>query len=232
MPEKELLNNEIMDKMRGMSQREINYIKNRYAILRTKDFEGYLKNTENTNITAFCKKMQYVDLNTIQEYKNNIYQDQELYITLNGLIKFIKSNNGEYPNLESKDETEQKIALKLKELISCGKLGIEFEELEKLLNLQWCNMHDIVAKVSFSGFKQSDIKRVILETMEFLKNKGRRPFKNSSDDNEKDLATEYEKICTSFLKESDIAILNKVLNSKQNLRKSIQEYAKNKKEGR
>jgi len=232
IPEKELLSKEFMGKMKGMSQREISYIKKRYSILKTKQFESYLKNTENTNMTHFCRKVKNLDLNTIQEYRKNVNEDLELYATLNGLIKFVKSNNGKYPDPESKEETENKIANKLKELIATGKLVIGYEGLEDLLNVQWCNMEDIINNVTSSRYKEADIKRVILATMEFVKKEGRKPLLNSGDDSEKKLSQEYDKICIGLLKETDLAILNRFLNSKQFLRKTIEEYYKNKEEGR
>lgn len=75
--------------------------------------------------------------------------------------------------------------------------------------------------------KQNETKLVILQSVKFLKQNGRRPFVNSSNEYESQLAIEYENKCIKELTNGEISILNKIFNTKGNFKASCDEYIKN-----
>ena len=75
--------------------------------------------------------------------------------------------------------------------------------------------------------KQKETKIVILRCVEFLQKYGRRPLPNSNNQDESQLAIEYENKCIKKLENGEIAILNNMFNNRKNFQKTCDEYIKN-----
>ena len=82
-------------------------------------------------------------------------------------------------------------------------------------------------KMAIEKKEQSETKIVILRSIQFLKRNGRRPFPNSDDPAESQLATEYENKCINRLGSNEISILNGMFNNKKNFQKTYEAYLRN-----
>lgn len=102
-------------------------------------------------------------------------------------------NGGKLPNKESENELERKLANQLEMYIQQGNVLPNISDLEEDMQSSWYSSEEIIYKVIFEDFKESDIKLAILKNIEFFNKHGHRALKNSQDEDERTIAIDYEK---------------------------------------
>lgn len=150
-----------------------------------------------------------------------------MYATLKGIIEFMTKNGGKLPNKESENELERKLANQLEMYIQQGNVLPNISDLEEDMQSSWYSSEEIIYKVIFEDFKESDIKLAILKNIEFFNKHGHRALKNSQDEDERTIAIDYEKKCIANMGQDKIAILSRIFNSKKNIHKTCAAYINN-----
>lgn len=223
----ELNQSEIMDIIKELKPRDVRYIKIRFEALKKAKFKQILSDLGEISINEFCKKMKYVEKDQLSIYYDKIEQSKKINNFIIELTGFINENDGKYPSSESKDEKEKKLADQLAKYYQSEEMRKRFVLLEKDKSSKFYKPQDMMYKIAKEEQEQNEVKSMILKCIEFLQTYGRRPLPNSDDDGERKLANEYEKKCINKLSNSDITILNRIFNNKNNFQKTCDEYIKN-----
>jgi len=218
---------DVLDKMKKMSLHDKSYIQRRYVAMKKNYYKTMVNSSEKNEMTVFCRKMNGIDEEKITEYESQIERDKEAYTTLSAVVDFMCKHDGNLPSVDSDDEVERKIAIKYNECLENNQIDKKIETLNEELGNSWYDANKLIYEIVIETFKEKQIKLIILKNIEFLNKNGRRPLKNSNDEEEIKLATEYQEKCIPNLGEEKINVLNRIFNSKKNLRKTCTEYINN-----
>ncbi len=225
--EEELKETGIVDKIMELRPADKNYLRMRYSVIKRKQYQEMIRGTEKNDLMSFCKRMRTIKSEEFESYFSSVEQEQEMYVTLKGIIEFMTKNGGKLPNKESDNELERKLATQLKIYMDNGCIFDNFTNLEFDMQSQWYSPEKIMYDIIFQNFKESDIKLAILRNIEFFSKNGHRALKNSQDEEERTIAIEYEKKCIANMGQDKIAILNKVFNGRKNIQKTCEAYINN-----
>ena len=177
----------------------------------------------------FCMDVKRLKLSDLPNFIKQAKLQEEKCLCLKKYYEFIIDNNGKKPEVNSNNELESKTALLYKEYVDNGLIEdvsnqIITDDIERL-NLQGKE----IKKVLNEKYNSVEVKRIILQNVEFLLKNQRRPLNNSRDKNEKILAELYKEKCIKLLSDDEITELNKLFNSSKYLTNTSVQYAKNKK---
>lgn len=225
--EQELKETGIIDEILELKPADRDYIRRKYSFIKKKQYQEIICGTEKSNLMTFCKKMRTVKSEEFDSYFSSIKQDQEMYATLKGIIEYMMKNGGKLPNKESENKLERKFAEQLELYMENGCILDNIANLENDMQSQWYSPEKIIYGVILEDFKESDMKLTILKNIEFFNKYGHRALKNSQDEEERTIAAEYEKKCIDSIGQDKLAILNRIFNSKKNIRKTCDAYINN-----
>lgn len=225
--EQELKETGIVDEILELKPTDRDYIRKKYSSIKKKQYQVIISGTEKSNLMTFCKKMRTIKSEEFDSYFSSIEQDQEMYVTLKGIVEFMTKNGGKLPNKESENELERKLARQLEMYVENGIILPNISNLETDMQSQWYSPEKIIYGVILEDFKESDTKLAILRNIEFFNKHGHRALKNSQDEEERIIATEYEKKCIDNMGQDKIAILNRIFNRKKNIHKTCEAYINN-----
>lgn len=223
----ELNETKIIDIIQNLKPQDIKVVKHKYRDLKKGKYKENIFGFDKNNLRNFCKQMKNIEEKEIEEYCEKIEENRKIDKFTIDLIKFMINNNQKYPLPESEDEIEKNLAEQYK-------FYSKNEEMIKILNVfekdkenKLYNPQKTIYELVLEREKQNETKLVILQSVKFLKQNGRRPFVNSSNEYESQLAIEYENKCIKELTNGEISILNKIFNTKGNFKASCDEYIKN-----
>lgn len=220
----------IIDIIKDLKPKDVSYIKIKYEALKREKYKKILENLGEDSLSNFCKKMKYVEKDQFDAYYENIEQSNNVNEFTIRLIEFMNENSGQYPSIESKDEKEKSLAEQFILYYEDEKIGQRFSLLEEDKDSKLYTPRNMMYKLAFERKRQNETKIVILRCVEFLQKYGRRPLPNSNNQDESQLAIEYENKCIKELGNAEIAMLNNMFNNRKNFQKTCDEYIKNIKE--
>ena len=220
--EQELKEIGIVDEIIKLKPADRYYIKRKYSSIKRKQYQEIISGTDKSDLMTFCKKMRMIETDEFDIYFSSIKKDQEMYVTLNGIIEFMTKNGGKLPNKKSKNELEKKLAKQLEIYVENGIVLPNIINLETDMQSQWFSPEKIMYRIILEGFKETNIKLAILRNIEFFNKHG-----NSQDEDERMIATEYEKKCIDNMDQDKIAILNRIFNGKKNIYNTCEAYINN-----
>ena len=171
--------------------------------------------------------MKYVEKEQFPTYYQNIEKNNNINEFTIELLEFMQQHEGQYPSLYSEDENEKSLAKQFIIYTEDEKTAQRFNLLKKDKDNKLYNPQNIMYKLALERKKQNETKIVILRCVEFLQKYGRRPLPNSNNQDESQLAIEYENKCIKKLENGEIAILNNMFNNRKNFQKTCDEYIKN-----
>lgn len=227
LSEEELMKSETFQDIRKLSSRDKKYINRKYKVFKKKMYKEMINGADDADVERFCKKAKSLTIEDISDYYNKIDEDKEIYTSVVAIVEFMTNNEGKKPNKNSEEELERKLAIKLEELMENGNLGAQFENIGQDIKCVWYSPNNMIREIAIERFRQNDTKLVILRCLEFWLKNGRRPLKNSKNEEEVALAEEYEKKCISSLAPEYIQSLNKIFNSRRSLQKTCQQFIDN-----
>ena len=202
---------------------DINYIRKRFEGFKKKYFKNLLENEVKEN-KEFFKILKLIDKEQILKYYEYLKSDNERTKNLIKILKIFKEND-KLPDIESSDEDEKKLAKFLEDAIKNNEIKIDFNEITAKNRVY--NPIKVLENILNENLKRNQIQQIILQNIEFCKENGRRPLKNSINQEEKKLAEDYEMVCMPELSTEEESMVNRILNSRKNLRKACMEYIKN-----
>lgn len=202
---------------------DVNYIRKRFEGFKKTYFKNLLNDGVKEN-KEFFKMLYLIDEEQILQYYEILRLDNEKSENLIKVLKFLKENN-KLPNVDSIDKEESKLAKYLLEGIQNSEINIDLNELTAQSNVY--NPINIIGNILKENLSRNQIQQIVLQNIEFCKKNGRRPLKNSSDENERKLAKEYETKCLPNLTQEEENLINRVLNKRDNRRKACMDYIRN-----
>ena len=217
----------ILDIINKLRPRDITYLKIKYETLKREEDRKIFENLGEESLKNFCRKMRYVENGQFDVYYKNIEQSDEINGFILELIEFMEKNGRQYPSKKSDNQNEKDIADKLEIYLQDKRVEKVLTILKKDKDNKLYNPFKMVYKLTLERLKQNETKKVILENTEFFKLHERRALPNSSNQEEKKLAIEYQKKCIERLGSNELAILNNIFNNKKNFRKTCEQYVKN-----
>lgn len=217
----------IIDIIKELRPKDIRLIMLRYEALKREKYKAMLENLGDDSLSSFCKKMKYVEKEQFPAYYQNIEKNNNINEFTIELLEFMQQHEGQYPSLYSEDENEKSLAKQFIIYTEDGKTAQRFNLLKKDKDNKLYNPQNIMYKLALERRKQNETKMVILRCVEFLQKYGRRPLPNSNNQDECQLAMEYESKCIKELGNAEIAMLNNMFNNRKNFQKTCDEYIKN-----
>lgn len=208
----------------GKLQRgDINYIRKRFEVFKKKYFKNLLEDEVKEN-KEFFKMLKLMDKEQILKYYELLKYDNERASNLIKILKMFKEND-KLPDIESSDRNEKILAEYLENAIKNNEIKIDLNEVTAKNRVY--NPINVLENILNENLKRNKIQQIILQNIEFCKENGRRPLKNSINQDEKKLAEDYESVCMPELSTEDESMVNRILNSKKNLKKACMDYIKN-----
>ena len=119
------------------------------------------------------------------------------------------------------------MAIQIEKYTEDERISKDISIFEKDMQSRWFSTEKVMYSIILEDYEECEIKLAILKHIDFFNKKGRRALKNSQDEEERKIAEEYEKKCISVLPESEIDMLNKVFNKKNNIQKTCEAYINN-----
>ena len=217
----------IVDEILKLRPSDRNYLKEKYTVLKKKQYKKFIQGEK--DLAAFCKRMQGVKKDEFEDLFSSIEEDKKMYVTLNGIIEFMVKNEGKLPDSESDDELEKKLANELKKYIDSGKISSDIDSLQVDMQSEWYSPEQLMFNIIIEKYNESNIKLVILKNIEFFNKNGHRALKNSQDEEERNIAIEYEEKCIEGMSKDKLDMLNRIFNNKKSLQRTCQAYIQNKK---
>ena len=225
-PEK-LKESGIIDLIRKLRPRDYRYIQLKYENLKGEKYKSILESIGEDSLSTFCRKMRYLEEEQFDTYLGLIKQSEEINEFTIKLMEFIFSNNGRFPSIQSADEEEKLLAEKFLMYSNDEKQKARFDLLEVDKNNELYNPQNVIYKLAMERKEQGEIKTIILNSIRFLQEHGRKPLINSEDIDERTLAAKYQNKCIGQLGNNDIAILNRLFNNKKNFQKTCDAFIRN-----
>ena len=224
----ELMQTEVKDKIANLPKVDASYIKRKFLNIKKKKYQQIVSGSkENLEWTAFIKKMRKIETGEINNLYESIEQDRQMYGVLKNVVEFMVNNNGILPNKDSDNEIERKLATQIEKYTEDERISKDISIFEKDMQSRWFSTEKVMYSIILEDYEECEIKLAILKHIDFFNKKGRRALKNSQDEEERKIAEEYEKKCISVLPESEIDMLNKVFNKKNNIQKTCEAYINN-----
>ena len=222
----ELVNLGIIEIVNKFKPADVTYIKRKYEIMKQKNIEKKLNILSLDSIVEFCKKLKNMTDEQIDIYYDLISKSNNINNITIELLRFIEQNDKKFPKKESNIKEERDLANRY--LKSPYK-----EEIEKRIKLvikddnKLCNIKRIMYKISLSEIEKNNTKTVILKCFKFLKENGRKPLINSLDEEEANLAKQYQYYCIKNIDSESMRLIDKIFNSKDSFKNASKEFFKN-----
>lgn len=224
----ELMQKEVFDDISKLSKSDINYIRRKILEIKGKSYKNNIFGIDdNSDITIFVRKYNNSKIEEIQDCYEEIEQKKEMLAILNSIIVFMVKNNGNLPDIESNDENEKRLAEKLKGYIDKGYLSSSFNKIEEDLKVKWFSTEEVLLKVISDSYSECETKLALLKYLEFFNRNNHRPLKNSKNEEERKIAELYEEKCLTVLSDNKIQMVNKIFNSKNSIRNTVNSYINN-----
>lgn len=211
-----------------LSGRDMGNIRRKFMGIKKDYYKSLINCEESSDVLTFCKKMKKVSLQEIQQGFIAIKNDQKMNETLKLVIKFMVMNNGNKPDINSENEQERVLAQTFEEYIKQGKINENINGIQEDFNSTLYNPSQIIYQVITKNEQDIKTKMVILKCVDFYNKHGYKPLINSPNEDERDLALQYESECIKKLSDEKLSELNRIFNSKKNLRKLCAQYINNK----
>ncbi len=225
--ESNVLSEALLEKIQFLKRSDRNYIKKKYFSIKKKYYSTLIHNEERSNISEFCKKMRLIKSQKDSEiFYTLLEEDKKMCTRIYEIIDFVEKNHGKFPNTDNGNE-EAQMAKDLEKYLKRGNIKSQFLEIGMDFNSLLHSSTEVVKDIIEDNLKEIMVKKLIVQNIEFYQKNGRRPLKNSSNNDEKELAVNYEKICIPYLGKGNIAILNKTFNSYTGLTRTCDQFIKN-----
>lgn len=210
-----------------MSKGDQFVIKSRYSELKKNQLQGIIKCEETSDVGTFCKKIRNGNAQFLQGFEKALRDDIEINNTMKNVLEYMITHNGKAPDINSENMEEQQLAKKLNEYKENGKLDSRFDiisgEMESSLYNPGKILYDIITK----NYDNAKGKQTVLKCVQFFQKNNRRPLNNSADENERNLANEFQENCVSSFTSEQIAGVNRLFNSRTSLKNACSQYIKN-----
>lgn len=226
--------NELKDKLaqikKGvLSSRDLAVIRRKFGDAKKIYYKSLVKGNEYTDINTFCRNMKKVKLEDISQELLQIDENNKKYETLNLLIQFMIKNNGKQPDIESENDEERALAQAVKNYIEVGQIDENILNIKNDINRTLYDPFKICCEILLENRQELKTKMTILKCVEFFNKHGYKPLNNSPDEEERNLALQYESECIEKLNNESLIELNRIFCSKKNLGTLCAQYIKNKK---
>lgn len=226
--------NELKDKVslikKGvLSGRDLGIIRRKLEDAKKIYYKSLVKDNEYTDILKFCRNMKKVNLEDISQEFLQIDENNKKYETLNLVIQFMLKNNGNAPNVKSENEEEKNLAQTLENYIKSGQIDEKILDIQNEVDSALYNPFKIFCEILLENRQELKTKMTILKCIEFFNKHGYKPLINSIDEEERNLALQYESECIKKLNEQSLIELNKIFSSKKSLGMLCEKYINNKK---
>ena len=211
----------------NLSRGDQSVIKSRYSELKKQQFQGFIKNKESSDVSTFCKKIKNGNAQYLQSFETMLQGDIKLNYTLNSVLEFMITHNGKMPDLNSKDKNEQQLAEKMKQYKENGSIDPRFDNIGEEMGSSLYNPSRILYGIITKNYENAKSKQTVLKCVQFFQKNGRRPLNNSTDDDERKLAIEFQENCVNSMGAEQVSSINRLFNSRNSLKNACSQYIKN-----
>ncbi len=225
--EEDMVDDNLLEQIGKLNLSDRAYIRRYYFNVKKNYYKTLIHNEENMSISEFCRRISVIqDKDTLSAWKEKLQKDKNMYAKISEVADFIENNNGKFPRIDGKDE-ERELAEDFGKYIEEGKVQRNFLQIGVDFNSLLHSSTKTVKSICVDNENEIDVKQIIIERMMFFEQNGRKPLTNSSDENEKEIADKYEKICIPYIGKINDSILNRRINKSANLKKTCNQYIQN-----
>ena len=193
--EEDMVDDNLLEQIGKLNLSDRAYIRRYYFNVKKNYYKTLIHNEENMSISEFCRRISVIqDKDTLSAWKEKLQKDKNMYAKISEVADFIENNNGKFPRIDGKDE-ERELAEDFGKYIEEGKVQRNFLQIGVDFNSLLHSSTKTVKSICVDNENEIDVKQIIIERMMFFEQNGRKPLTNSSDENEKEIADKYEKIC-------------------------------------
>ncbi|MBP3597304.1 MAG: DEAD/DEAH box helicase family protein [Clostridia bacterium] len=229
--------NELKDKISQINQikkdllsgRDLGMIRKKLGEAKKIYYKSLVNHNEYTNIFNFCRNMKKVNLEDISQEVLQLHENNKKYETLNLVIQFMIKNDGNPPDVKSENNEEKMLAQTLEDYINAGQIDENILDIQNEIGSTLYDPFKIFCEILLENRQELKTKMTILKNIEFFNKYGYKPLSNSPDEEERNLALQYESECIKKLNDKSLSELNRIFNSKKNLGILCAQYIKNKK---